>query len=101
MITALIVALAAEATVAAAPAIVEPDPKKMTRSEIRAFNATLPREHPYYIRCIRTTETGSLVKAVYSCRTNHQWDMADRKANDEAREIYDEMRSKASNTSGD
>lgn len=93
MITAFLVVLAAEAAVAATPpTLVEPDPKAMTRSEIRAFNATIPRTHPYYIRCVRTTETGSLVKTLYSCRTNRQWSDADIKGNDSARETYDEIR---------
>lgn len=101
MLSTLLVVLAAEAAVAATPpTIAEPDPKAMTRSEIRAFNATVTRDHPYYIRCVRTTETGSLVKTLYSCRTNAQWHKSESNANDEARATYDDMKSKSWNTSG-
>ena len=51
---ALSIALVA-AQAAATPAITveEPDPKMMKTAEIKAFNAKLPRSHPYYIRCVR------------------------------------------------
>ena len=73
----------------------EPDPKKMSQAEIRAHNAKLPRDHPYYIRCVRTAEIGSLVKRTFSCRTNQQWPAAEEAGNREARDINDRMSSKA------
>ena len=81
-------------------AIAEPDPKKMSQSAIRAHNLSVPRSHPFYIRCVKTEAPGSLVKRNLSCRTNQQWSAAENAANDEARAIADHMRSKASTTSG-
>lgn len=77
----------------------EPDPKKMSQSEIRAHNAKLPRDHPYFIRCVKREDIGSLVKRNFSCRTNQQWTAAENAGNDEARAIADEMASKAWRTS--
>ena len=89
---------------AAAPpaevAVTEPNPKKMSQSAIRAHNAELSRDHPYFIRCVKSEEIGSLIKRKLSCRTNQQWSAAENAANDEARDIADEMRSKGSRTSG-
>ena len=101
MLTAAIALAAAQAsTVAAAATVEEPDPKEMSRSEIRQFNASLARDHPYYIRCERVPETGSLVKKVYSCRTNEQWDKADQVGNDKAREMGDHFAPKFLSQSG-
>jgi hypothetical protein len=80
--------------------VTEPNPRKMSQSEIRAHNAELARNHPFYIRCVKSEETGSLIKRKLSCRTNQQWTAAETAANDEARAIADEMSSKASRTSG-
>ena len=94
--TFLLLAAAPPAEVAAP----EPNPKKMSQSAIRAHNAELPRNHPYYIRCVKSEAPGSLVKRNLSCRTNLQWSAAENAANDEARDIADEMRSKGTRTSG-
>lgn len=89
----IIAAQAAPAAAAdAAASLVEPDPKAMSRSEIRAFNAKLARNHPFYIRCVKSEPIGSLVKRDVSCRTNEQWDKADRNGNDGARETYEAYR---------
>lgn len=89
---------AATAVVALAD-MTEPDPKKMSQSEIRAHNAKLPRDHPFYIRCVKREEIGSLVKRNVSCRTNRQWTAAEDSANTEARAIGDAMASKSWATS--
>jgi hypothetical protein len=89
----------APAAVVAIAEIAEPDPKKMSQSEIRAHNAKLPRDHPYYIRCVRREEIGSLVKRNLSCRTNQQWAASEDSANAEARAIGDAMASKSWATS--
>ena len=73
----------------------EPDPKEMSQSEIRAHNAKLPRDHPYYIRCVKREDIGSLVKRNFSCRTNQQWATSEESANAEARAIADAMASKS------
>lgn len=77
----------------------EPDAQRMSTAEIKANNAKLARNHPYYIRCQRREETGSLVKGIKSCRTNHQWRMAFEQGNQSARETYEAMQSKAVNSS--
>jgi hypothetical protein len=79
-------------------ALVEPDPKKMTRSQIREHNKQLDPKHPFYIRCVRSAPIGSLVSTNFSCRTNRQWDAADRVGNQEARVIQEQMTSKFTNT---
>lgn len=93
------IAMAATAPAAAAE-VAEPNPKKMSQAEIRAFNATVSPTHPYYIKCKRTVATGSLMARLFSCRTNEQWIRADATGNQEARDIMDEMTSKSWNTSG-
>lgn len=80
--------------VAAADVVEPPDPKEMSQADIRAFNAKLPRDHPHYIRCERRDETGSLVKKLYSCRTNEQWQKADQIGNDNVREMGDHFQPK-------
>ncbi|MFM5924249.1 MAG: hypothetical protein ACKOPG_08705 [Novosphingobium sp.] len=100
MLTALFLILAADAGTAAAAEqpMVEPNPKTMSQKEIRAFNSKLPRSHPYYIRCVASGEVGSLVKKSYSCRTNHQWALAEEKGNQNARDTMEQMASKAANS---
>jgi hypothetical protein len=98
MFASFLILAAAGAAAAATPANVdEPDPKAMSRSEIRAFNAKLEKGHPYYIRCERDADTGSLVKRNYSCRTNEQWEKAENAGNDNARDLMDRMSTKSTN----
>jgi hypothetical protein len=78
--------------------LTEPDPKSMSQKEIRAFNAQLPRDHPFYIRCVKSDETGSIAKKSYSCRTNRQWKLAHDTGNQTARETVEAMTSKATVT---
>lgn len=94
---ALLLTAAAPEVAVAAP-VSEPDPKAMTQKEIRAFNAKLDRKDPYYIRCVATTEIGTLAKRIYSCRTNRQWALADKTGNQNARDTVEAMTSKATNT---
>jgi len=94
MFASLLLLVAAETTIAAPVEIEEPNPKAMSRAEIAAFNAKLARSHPYYIRCRRLEETGSLVKKVYSCRTNEQWGRAENVGNDNARDAVESMKGK-------
>ena len=93
---ALSIALvAAQAAATPAVAVDEPDPKAMKYAEIKAFNAKLPRSHPYYIRCVKTANVGSLVARNMSCRTNEQWDRADRIGNQEARDVLEHSKGKS------
>jgi hypothetical protein len=101
MFTSLLLLAAATA---AAPAtvpsveITEPNPKKMSGKEIRDHNAKLTGNHPFFIRCVRSADTGSLVKRKASCRTNEQWAAADEAGNREARDVADRMAGKAVNS---
>lgn len=67
----------------------EPDPAKMSQSEIRAFNATVSKDHPYFIRCKRSVSTGSFVRGSTSCRTNAQWAIAMDRGNQQARDLVE------------
>lgn len=100
MLTAFLLILAADAGTAAVaePVIAEPNPQTMNQKQIREFNAKLPRNHPYYIRCVASGEIGSLVKKSHSCRTNQQWRLANDKGNQDARDTMEQMASKATNT---
>ena len=92
---ALTLSQSAGAVSSVAAQIDEPDPKQMSRSEINKFNAKLSRTHPYFIRCVRNGETGSLVKTTYSCRTNEKWAIADRVGSENARETLEAMKGKS------
>ena len=100
LITSILLFTAAEALPAsAAQVIVEPEPKTMSQSEIRAFNAKLEPGHPYFIRCVKRADTGSLVKRNLSCRTNAQWHSSEDRANQDARDTIESWKSKASASS--
>lgn len=100
LIVSILLVTAAEALpVIATQAIAEPDPKTMSQSEIRVFNAKLAREHPYFIRCVKRADTGSLVKRNFSCRTNAQWHFTEDRANQDARDTIEGWKSKASASS--
>lgn len=95
----LILILAAAA--AAAPAVpalptVEPDVTTMSPKDIKAFNMTVPATHPFHIRCHREIDTGSLVRATTTCKTNRQWAIVEQRGNDDARETNDRMQNRYS-----
>lgn len=93
-ISAVIAVLGSAATVPAAEPQ-EPNPKTMSQSEIRAFNATLEKDHKFFIRCKKSAATGSFIERQFTCRTNEQWAEADVRGNDIARDIGERMASKA------
>lgn len=99
MIVSVLIFLSAQALPAAAVTaeIDEPNPREMSRSEITKFNAKLDRTHPYYIRCVRNLETGSLVKKSYSCRTNEKWEVAERTGSQNARDTVEAMQKSSTN----
>lgn len=72
----------------------------MTRAEIRTYNASLPPEHPGYIRCKRSEETGSLVKKTASCRTNAEWRRVEDGANEDARDLIEAINTSTSTRGG-
>ena len=99
-VAVFLLAAAQAAPAVAAGALDEPDPKAMSMAEIKAFNAKVPRGHPYFIRCVKTAAVGSLVARELSCRTNEQWNKADRVGNDNARDAIEHFKGKLANTSG-
>lgn len=95
LLASVILLIGADGAAQAAPVpLAEPDPKTMSQKQIREFNATVPRNHPYYIRCVKSDETGSIAKKLYSCRTNLQWALADTTGSQEARDTLEAMTSK-------
>lgn len=85
-------AFAAEET-AADRAPPEKAPSLMTPTEIKAYNTGLAETHPYYIKCRKSLELGSLVKKNRVCRTNEQWKVAIAKGSDNARDTAERMQS--------
>jgi hypothetical protein len=69
-ILAILLLTAAPASAAAMP---EPKPSEICASDIRADNMLLDRKDPYYIKCVREADTGSLVGRKPVCRTNERW----------------------------
>lgn len=80
----------------AAPVAVDDGPHKMSAREIRAYNASLTRDDPAYIRCKVESETGSLVRAKSVCRTNAEWRRTEDIGNRDARDIVDTVNSSGS-----
>lgn len=95
MFAAAIAIIAASAAATAMPSQPE-SANKMSASQIRQHNSGLDPAHPGFIRCVKSEETGSLVRKRSMCRTNQDWAAADEVGNLEARDIYEAMRSKAS-----
>lgn len=89
--------LAAAAASAPTPNVPEPDPSHMSLKEIRAFNKTVGKDHPYFIRCRRDVEIGSVAKAHTVCRTLRDWASADDAGNRTARETVRLMNETAGN----
>ena len=89
----LAVLLAAEAAAAPLPeGLTEPAPEHMTSQQIHDFNAMVPREHKWHIRCISETPTGSLAGAIRTCHTNAQWTEIYHSGNNGARDMLERMR---------
>ncbi|MGQ2931767.1 MAG: hypothetical protein ACT6Q3_14940 [Sphingopyxis sp.] len=70
-------------------------PSAMTPTEIKAYNEGLAQTHPYYIKCRKTLEIGSLVKKNRVCYTNEKWKEVSAKGNQDARDTAEAMTSKA------
>jgi hypothetical protein len=71
-------------------------PSTMTNSEIKAHNEGLPPTHPYYVKCRKIEEIGSLVKKARVCHTNEQWKQLWAQGNQDARDTVDHFGSKGS-----
>jgi hypothetical protein len=83
--------LASSAATTGHPQIVEPDPRTMTRAEIRDHNASLAKEDPFYIKCERQAEIGTLVARKSVCRTNRQWAALEKAGEDQIRGIGSDL----------
>lgn len=90
------ISIAALATCLAAPAVAAGDklppdrmPSEMTPTEIKAYNADITPDHPYYIKCRKTAVMGSLAKKLRVCRTNAQWKESSARNNENARETLE------------
>jgi hypothetical protein len=100
LLTAL--AIAAPAVHAEAPTDRAPPPKApslMTPTEIKAYNEGLEQTHPFYIKCRKTLEIGSLVKKSRVCYTNEKWKEVTAKSSQNARDTAEEFVSKGGNSS--
>ena len=64
-------------------------PSEMTPSEIKAYNADISPDHPYYIKCRKTEVIGSLARKLRVCRTNEQWKEASARGNENTRETLE------------
>ncbi|MDX2209243.1 MAG: hypothetical protein SFV20_02665 [Sphingopyxis sp.] len=73
----------------------EKAPSAMTNKEIAAYNEGLNASHPYYIKCRKIEETGSLVKKARVCRTNEEWKKAFAVGNQNSRDTIDAMTNKS------
>ena len=95
IIATILFALAAQASATPAIDIPEPVPSTMSRSEIREHNARLPKDHRYYIKCVKAADTGSLVARRQVCRTNETWAGFDRAGEQTARQAADDARDRS------
>ncbi len=82
----------------AAPAIPEPKPAEMSSAEIRAHNKSLDRTHPYFIKCVRETDTGSLVARKPVCKTNERWSLLERHGRDSAEQMATDMTTRSASS---
>lgn len=87
-------AFAAEGTAADRAPPSKP-PSAMTPTEIKVYNEGLAQTHPYYIKCRKTLELGSLVKKNRVCYTNEKWKEVTAKGNQDARDTAEAMTSKS------
>ncbi|WP_294035421.1 hypothetical protein [Sphingopyxis sp.] len=74
-------------------------PSAMTPTEIKAYNAGLPETHPYFIKCRKTLELGSLVKKVRVCHTNEKWKEVIANSSQNARDATEAFTSKGGSSS--
>lgn len=91
-------AFAAESTASADHAPPPKAPSAMTPTEIKAHNDGLAQTHPYYIKCRKTLEIGSLVKKNRVCYTNEKWKQVTAQGNQNARDTAEAMVGKGLNS---
>ncbi len=64
-----------------------------SQSQSQSNGQKVDRKAPDYVRCIRRTETGSLVKRYKTCKTNAEWDRLDAQQQTEAQGLVERGRS--------
>ncbi|HEV7314277.1 hypothetical protein [Sphingopyxis sp.] len=74
-------------------------PSAMTPTEIKEYNVGLAETHPYYIKCRKTLEIGSLVKKIRTCYTNEKWKQVIANSSQNARETTEAFVSGAGSSS--
>ena len=99
LLSALVLALTSTAPAVPAVAIPEPNPSQMSKAEIRAHNAQVGRSHPYFIRCVKAPDTGSLVARRALCRTNERWAPYDAAGREAARTMADDAVARSASSS--
>ena len=97
MFATLIALALSSAPAVTVPPVLVSGPRPMKMSEIRAYNRSLGKDHPNYIRCKRVEETRSLVKKQTTCRTNQEWGRVDTAGNQEARDAVEGLQKGWSN----
>ncbi len=90
---------AAEASAGADRAPPSKPPSAMTPTEIKAYNEGLAQTHPYYIKCRKMLEIGSLVKKNRTCYTNEKWKQVIANSSQNARDTTEHFVSGAGNSS--
>lgn len=90
------VAFAAEGADRAPPS---KPPSAMTPTEIKSYNEGLAETHPYFIKCRKTLEIGSLVKKIRTCYTNEKWKQVIANSSQNARDTTEAFVSGAGNSS--
>lgn len=86
------------ATAAVESTMPEPNPSEMTAAEIRAHNKTLDRTAPYYIKCVREADTGSLVARKPVCKTNERWALLERRGRADAEQMATDMTTRSASS---
>jgi len=76
----------------------EPHPSEMTAAEIRAHNKTLDRTAPYYIKCVREADTGSLLARKPVCKTNERWALLERRGRADAEQMATDMTTRSASS---
>lgn len=97
MIVSAILLLAAAP--AATPIVAEPNPADMTAAQIRDHNKQLDRTHPYFIKCVREADTGSLVARKPVCKTNERWAILEKRTRSGADDIASDMTARSASSS--
>ncbi len=96
MSLSIMIALLLQSAAIAPVEVAPPNTAKMNMAEVKAFNAKVGKDHPYYIKCRKVEKIGSLVKRGSACRTAAEWRQMTDHGNREARRLVEDGTSKPS-----